>query len=387
MARVAAIYAYPWDIVDEGIEPAVRRISETAGQNEAHLATSYHISTYFLPHNPRRKIYYGEDGMVLFQPQMERYAKLKIRPRISELVTGPRYYEQVVDALRKAKVRYGAWMVYAYNHHLARTHPDCARQDALGNRYLSQLCVANPDTREYFRTLTREVMERFRPDAVHLESLSYFPFAYGFMNPKVFAEIAPRDELLLGLCFCDHCTRAAGRSGMDGGRFRTAVADHLARSLPRDPTPEEKAPPNREWWDQAFDGRLAHYLAVRVESATSLYEEVAGICRSRRALVQDTWAVDDSEVVSGLDPRRKHAMCDRFTLFTRPTAATLAEWKRQAPGKQFLWSAQPVDAAPELPTRGKEALAEGIDGFTFYNYGLMREQQLAHIGAARALWE
>ncbi|MGV3720059.1 MAG: hypothetical protein ACO1SX_04035, partial [Actinomycetota bacterium] len=264
MARVAAMYTYPWDVVDEGFDPAIRRIAGTGGQNEAHVATSYHISTYFLPHNPRRKIYYGEDGMVLFQPQMERYAGLKIRPRVSELVTGPRYYEQVVEALRKSQVRYGAWMVYAYNHHLARTHPECARHDALGNPYLSQLCVANPDTREYFRTPTREVMERFRPEVVHLESLSYLPFAYGFMNPKVFVEIAPRDEFLLGLCFCDHCTRAAGRSGMDGGRFRTAVADHLAKSLPRDPTPEEKAPPNREWWDQAFDGRLAHYLAARV---------------------------------------------------------------------------------------------------------------------------
>jgi hypothetical protein len=372
--------------VDEGIEPAVQRISQVAGQNEVHLATSYHISTYFLPHNPRRKVYYGEDGMVLFQPEKERYAKLKIRPRVSELVQGPRYYEQVVEALRKARVGYGAWMVYAYNHHLARAHPECARQDALGNQYLSQLCVGNPDTREYFRVLTREVLQRFQPSVVHLESLSYLPFAYGFMNPKVFAEIAPRDAFLLGLCFCAHCTRAATRSGMDGERFRAAVAEHLTRSLPRDPTPEEKAPPNREWWDEAFDGRLAHYLAARVETATSLYEEVAGLCRTHRALVQDDWALDGSEAVSGLDPKRKHAICDRFTLFTRPAAGTLAAWKRLAPGKPFLWSAQPVDATTELPNQCAAALAEGIDGFTFYNYGLMREQQLTHIGAARNAW-
>jgi len=380
------MYTYPWDVVDEGYEPAVRRLAEVAGQNEAHIATSYHISTYFLPHNPRRKVYYGEDGMVLFQPQMERYARLKIHPRVSELVAGPRYYEQVVDALRKAKVGYGAWMVYAYNHHLARVHPECSRQDALGNRYPSQLCVANPDVREYFRVLTQEVMERFRPDVVHLESLSYLAFRYGFMNPKVFVEIAPRDEFLLGLCFCDSCVRAARRSGMDSERFRSAVAERLEKSLPRDPTPEEKTPPNREWWDQAFGGRLAHYLAARVESATSLYEEVAGICRTHHALVTDDWAEEDTEKVSGLDPRRKHAMCDRFTLFKRPTPAVLAGWKRQAPGKPFLWSAQPADATAELPASCKAALAEGIDGFTFYNYGLMREQQLQNIGAARDAW-
>lgn len=386
MARVAAMYTYPWDVVDEGVDPAIRRLTEVAGQNEVHLATSYHISTYFLPHNPRRKIYYGEDGMVLFQPETRRYDALKIKPRVSELVDQPRYYEQVTDALRKAKLGYGAWMVYAYNHHLARTHPDCARQDALGNRYLAQLCVANPDVRTYFRTLTREVLERFHPDVVHLESLSYLPFAYGFMNPKVFMEISPRDEFLLGLCFCEHCTRAAGRSGMDGARFRGVVADHLTRSLARDPGPDEKAPPDAEWRDQVFDGRLAHYLAARVESATTLYEEIAGLCRTRRALVQDTWALEGTEAVSGLDPRRKNAVCDRFALFTRPTAAETATWKRLAPGKQFLWSVQPVDTTPELPARCASAVRDGIDGFTFYNYGLLREQRLAHIGDARAVW-
>jgi hypothetical protein len=386
MPRIAAMYTYPWDVVDEGIGPAIRRLKEVAGQNEVHLATSYHISTYFLPHNPRRTIYYGEDGMVLYQPEARRYERLKIKPRVSEVVTGPGYYEQVVRALREAGLGYGAWMVYAYNHHLARTHPECARQDALGNRYLAQLCVANPDVRDYFRVLTEEVLDRFRPTAVHLESLSYLPFAYGFMNPKVFMEIAPRDEFLLGLCFCEHCKRAASRSGMDGDRFRAAVAEHLTRSLARDPKPEEKLPPDREWQDQAFDGRLAHYLAARVESATSLYEQVAGLCRERKAAVQDTWAPEGSEAVSGLDPRRKHARCDRFALFTRPTAAEVANWKRQAPGKQFLWSVQPVDTTPELPQRCADAVKDGIDGFTFYNYGLLREQRLANIGAARGVW-
>jgi hypothetical protein len=78
------MYTYPWDLADEGTLPAVERIRDRAGQNEVLLAASYHIATYFLPHNPRRKLYCGEDGMVLFSPERRRYERGKIQPRVSE---------------------------------------------------------------------------------------------------------------------------------------------------------------------------------------------------------------------------------------------------------------------------------------------------------------
>ena len=48
----ATIYTYPWDLTDEGIDSALDTIAHTAGLNSVSLAQSYHVSTYFLPHNP-----------------------------------------------------------------------------------------------------------------------------------------------------------------------------------------------------------------------------------------------------------------------------------------------------------------------------------------------
>ena len=64
----ATIYTYPWDLTDEGIDSALDTIAHTAGLNSVSLAQSYHVSTYFLPHNPRRPLYWGEEGALYFQP-------------------------------------------------------------------------------------------------------------------------------------------------------------------------------------------------------------------------------------------------------------------------------------------------------------------------------
>lgn len=377
MPRFAAIYTYPWDLADEGVDAALDRIAGVAQQTEVQMATSYHISTYFLPHNPKRQIYFGEDGMVLFQPEAARYQRRRIRPRVSELVTGSPYYSALVDAIRNRGLRYGAWMVYAYNHHLARAYPDCAKQDALGNLSRAQLCVGNPETRAYFRTLTQEVLERFRPDSMFLESLSYLPFSYGFMNPKVFMEITPRDQYLLGLCFCQHCVMAASRSGMDSLQFREAVAKHLRASLPLNPTPDLKVPVDQAWRDTAFDSRLAHYLATRSTTATRLYEEMTDLCHRHGTKTMDF--APDNEAVTGLNPERVIEVGDRFCLGEPEDAR---RWKAKWPNKEFLWSAEPPDTTPELEGKCRAALAAGADGFTFYNYGLLREENLRHIGDA-----
>jgi hypothetical protein len=385
VALIAGMFTYPWDVADEGIEAAVERLAGLAGQNEVLLATSYHVATYFLPHNPKRRLYAGEDGMVLFDPQLRRYQGQRIQPRRSEVVTGPRYYEELVRAIRARGMRLGAWMVFLYNHHLGRAYPECARQDALGNRYPAQLCPANPDVRTYGLTLMAEVLERYEPEAVHLESLSYLPFSYGFQNPKLVMEITPRDQFLLGLCFCEYCVHAADLAGLDGTRLKGAVASHLARSLPRNPTDTDREPVTREWQESVFDGRIGQFLAARVETATGLYEEVAGQCRNAGAAVQDTWPLAGSEVGTGLDPARKRRAGNRFTLGSIQLEETLRQLRRDWPEKQFLLSMEPEDATPELAFRCL-ALRDEVHGFTFYNYGLLREENLGYIGAARQAW-
>ena len=88
----ATIYTYPWDLTDEGLDSALNTIAHTAGLNSVSLAQSYHVSTYFLPHNPRRPLYWGEEGALYFQPSAAFYEESHIAPLISNVVDGYAFY-------------------------------------------------------------------------------------------------------------------------------------------------------------------------------------------------------------------------------------------------------------------------------------------------------
>jgi len=375
---------YPWDVADEGIDNALDSIQQVAGMNDLTLAISYHIATYMLPRNPKRQLYYGEDGMLLFQPDMKRYSG-RIKPRISEVVDGPDFLKRQTDRIRERGMTLTAWMVYAYNHHLARTFRDCAKKDALGNPYLSQLCVGNPNVRSYFLTLTTEMMEKFTPECVVLETLSYREFEYGLLNPKINA-LTPWHRFLLGLCMCEHCTTLATKRGMDGPAFRAEVAAALRRELQQLPTEQQMAAAvTPERIGNAFGGRLKKFIDARTHVASSLYEEVAKIVKNGKAEVRSTLYTEANVPVTGLSPARIDP------LNSRPTVQPGADNVRSQ-SKLTRWT--PYLAMDPSQHKSKADFAKvlsdcidvGIQGFHIYNYGLLRKEELEWVGATRDLW-
>jgi hypothetical protein len=390
---LATIYTYPWDLDDEGVESALDVIQETAGLNGVSLAASYHISTYFLPHNPRRQIYFGEDGMVLFDADETRYVTTRLRPRTSHLVDRRDYLSAIAQAVRRRGLELTAWIVYCYNHYQARNYPECAKIDALGNHNHAQLCPSNPDVRNYFRELTREILDQTAAQAVHIESLGFLRFDYGILNPKILTEIAPFDRFLLGLCFCPHCVAATDRGGVEGDRLRREVAAHLERSLPEEPVGEARAEVTEERRSSAFGGALDGYLTARADAVTGLYEEVAQLLRARNVRVECGAVRPGRDAVTGLIGERVLAVTDRiasgFPGSGREAEIIRAQKQAWPPHVQLLPSIQGADLneGGDLLNRLRACREAGADGFTFYNYGLLRSAQLRRIGEAREAWE
>jgi hypothetical protein len=381
------LFTYPWDLNDDGLDRALDVIQEDARMNGVSLAVAYHIATYFLPHNPTRKIYFGPDGMLLFVPDGAAWEETKLRPRVSPVVENKDWLPRITEAIKKRGLHFTAWTVYFYNHYLARTFPQAAKRDALGNVYPAQLCPANPDVRRYALALTDDIATHLKPDAFYLESLSYLPYNYGFLNPKVLTPITPRAEFLLSLCFCDHCVQAAAK-GLDAARLRKDVATWLATELPRMPTEADKVPVNGDWLDTAFDSRMQHYLAARAEVASSLYEEVVKNIKSKGDIRIEGELVSRSGMPrTGLVPERINKITDRFGIGV-PTTADDVKPKREAlpEGKVLLANVQPahVGSQEEIAKTVRQAREAGVDGFTFYNYGLVRIEQLQWIGEALA---
>ena len=127
--------------------------------NEVVLAVNFSISNFFLPDNPKRKTYLGDDGALMFQPDLSNYADIGIRPVVSGLVTGVDYLKSQADRIRERGLGLTTWIIYAPNDCLARSYPEWTTKDALGNLYPTHLCISAPDVRSYFLALTENVVE------------------------------------------------------------------------------------------------------------------------------------------------------------------------------------------------------------------------------------
>jgi hypothetical protein len=387
MAQGAEFYTYPWDLSDEGVAAASGVIADTVGPGGGVLlALSYHVSTYFSPHNPVRKLYYGEEGAVYFVPDERLYTD---RPLVSDVVSGRQYMSDMVRDIQAAQLSFSVWAVYFYNHHLPQAYPRAAKRDCFGQPYLAQLCPANPQVRAYALALTRDMVS-YGPRSVQLESLGYLPFAYGFRNPKVVVKIAPFHEFLMGLCFCEHCTSAATTAGVDGESLRGDVAAHLETELRLEPTAELLEADREELIQGAFDGRLLAYLEARVDTATSLFEEVAAVVRGGGAGVTFFGSLDRR--VTGLDRQRVLGCLDAvYTTVPGPpeqAAQRVGTLRDELPGARLVAIVRPGGAGTEQDVRSQiDAQADaGVDGFAFYTYGLVREQHLDWIRSARGAW-
>ncbi len=389
MASRAEFYTYPWDLSDEGVAAASGVIADALGPGGGVLlALSYHVSTYFSPHNPARKIYFGEEGAVYFQPDEGLYGRTRIRPLVSHLVTGADYMPGLVRGLGDNGLEFSAWAVFFYNHHISQACPDVAKRDCFGQPHLGQLCPAHPDVRAYALALSRD-MAGLGPRHVQLESLGYLGFGYGFRNPKVAVAIDPFHQFLMGLCFCRHCLEAAGRAGLDGEELRAEVAADLDRELRLEPAAGQG---NRdEWIEGAFGGRLESYLEARVATATSIFEEVAATVREGGAGVTFFGSLD--RATTGLDRRRVLACVDAvYTSVSGPPeeAAQRVEQLRSelTPDVRLVSIVRPGGFEGGSFTRRLiQSQAEaGVDGFAFYTYGQLREHHLAWIRGARGAW-
>ena len=260
-----SIFAFATDVRDEGVEAVLDNVQQRAGLGGITVAAAYHEGRDLFPHNPAGKIRFLESGAIFFRPDPARWRQARLQPPVSDAADA---LPELVDAAAQRGVHVDAWIVFLHNGALGEAFPDCAPQNAFGDRYVTELCPANPDVRAYARVLATEVA-RLGVSTIVGESLHYHSLEHGYAHERYFVPLGPRARYLLGLCFCRHCVEAASRAGVDAPRLRETVRDELDGVL--DGVEE-----------QPFElvGELAAYTRVRQEVVTTLAADIAGAARA-----------------------------------------------------------------------------------------------------------
>ena len=263
-----AIYAYPWNLADEGVSAVVGDV-RALGIDTITVAGSYHAGKFLQPHGRQGKVYFPDDGTVYFKADPSRYGAIK--PILSGLV---RERDVLSEIAGSHQVAANAWMVLLHNSRLGALYPLSTVRNAFGDRYIYSLCPSAPDAREYAIALCKDVTDNYAVSGITIETPGFLPYAHGYHHE--FAMVPPNTWLhaRLGLCFCDHCVEKAEAAGIDARGLQARVRAEIDTYLSGDiDFPADMA---EAFWlsDVATDGALTRFLNWRSTVVTSLVQEI-----------------------------------------------------------------------------------------------------------------
>ncbi|HUZ63678.1 MAG TPA: hypothetical protein VMU82_08200 [Acetobacteraceae bacterium] len=388
-----AMWAYPWDVQDLGIDTVTADLRGRAGLNAISLAASYHAGRFLQPRSPVRKAYFPEDGTVYFHPDPALWDDKPIRPRLAGIIAER---GDILAALIEQRARTGlsvsCWTVCLHNTRLGMRHPDACTRNAFGDPSYFSLCPSHPGVRAYATTLVQDLTRRYRPDVVELESPGFMGFAHGYHHEKDGVGLTAEDDFLLSLCFCPACVARSARAGVDAEAARRTVRGWIAEAM-------ERAVPAPRWPDFQQSGPevfVAHpdvqaYVMWRFEPVTSLVAAIRDAADpASRVHVLD---IDDGWL-SGSDLGALGRAADGVTLCVydrspEEIGAAMAKARAALGAGRYLGAGlrvfHPEMRGPEdLATRARAARAAGANGLNFYNYGLIPAARLDWVATAAA---
>ena len=283
LAVRASFFTFATDLRDEGVETVLDNLQGRAGVDGLTLAVAYHDARDVFPHNPVRRVRFLERGRVFFRPDDSRYRGLRLQPVVSKLVEDGCPLAEAAAATARRDMRLTAWTVLLHSDLLGFEHPSCAPRNAFGDPYLTDLCPANPDVREYVRALVGDVARR-DVAAVQTESLHYHVLDHGYHHERFFEDIGAVGAELLGLCFCEHCIAAAAARGVDGAGLQRFARAELERRFDAAPEPDDL-----DDFGALAGGELAGYVEARMNTVSSLIEDAVACAAEGGAelLVED----------------------------------------------------------------------------------------------------
>lgn len=391
-----SFFVFVSDVREAGAAALCASIADDLGVGGVTVAAVYHDAQDFRPRG-RSRVAYLPAGAHHFPPDAGLYADSPIKPWCPESYAAPDLMAGLRAETRRRGMPLTAWTVFGFNERVGRAQPEFTQMNAYGDRYLTDLCPAQPGFAAYARAVTADVT-RYQPHWLLAESLHYQPLREG----RRFLVLDSWSRLALGLCFCPACERAAARGGVDVGgvrRWARSTADAAFAGLAEPAT----APLDMQAVNAVLDGELAAFLSVRTAIVADLAATVAEVARqagTRFCFMDQAGAGDRGDRVLGasaaedawrygVDLSRLGPVCDGYQVLGYAAepgdvgAAVGAYRSALAPSVTLRTALRPSwpDCTSTLNLAEKIAAAtsHGAQAIDFYHYGLVSDDALRRV--------
>lgn len=389
-----SFFVFVPDVREAGTAALCASLADDLGVGGITVAATYHASQDFRPRNPASRVAYLPAGAHYFPPDAGLYADSPIKPWCPDGYATP----DIMAALRAETGRRGmaltAWTVFGFNERAGRAHPEFTQMNAYGDRYLTDLCPAQPGYAAYARAVAADVT-RYRPEWLLAESLHYHPLREG----RRFLVLDSWSRLALGLCFCTACERAAVRSGVDVGgvrRWARSTADAAFAGLAE----PAAVPIDVQAVAEVLHGELAAFLSVRAGIVAALAATVGEVAREAgtRFCFMDQAGAGDRVLGAtaagdawryGVDLARLGSVCDGYQVLgyapePADVGAAVGAYRAALPPSVALRTAlrpswPDCTSTANLAEKVTAAAAHGARGIDFYHYGLVSDDALRRV--------
>jgi hypothetical protein len=378
----SSIFCFATDLADEGIETVLDNIERRGGLGGVTVAAAYHEGRDVFPHNPVRKVRFLESGAVFFPPGPALRAA-RLQPPVSEAA---HVLPEVVAAADRRGLAVRAWTVFLHNGALAAAHPECAPENAFGDRYVTELCPANPDARAYARALAAEIAA-LGVAGICSEALHYLGLEHGYAHERYFVPLGPRTRYLLGLCFCEHCLAAARAAGVDGETVRRVAREAIEHAFAGDDPGGE---PERDEYARVREQVVASLVAEVAEAAGETPFEFIELSGAVKGYDDGRPTGAPSPSIAwqlGVDVDAVARACDGIEAIGYAADPERVRGDLEAYGDAAVSvilrpSTPDCDSVENLRTKVDLARERGLRRVDFYHYGLMRLDALDWIRGA-----
>ncbi len=384
------LFAYPWDIVDRGPEAFAEECT-ALGVTRLHVTTLYHSGKFLLPRNRTQRVLLPEPGR-LFVPLPAGSFAAPLVP-----CEDPLAHSGWLERLAAAGLPLAAWTVFHHGSALAACAPELCIRNLYGDTYPFALCPNQGAVRDFSVRLARALVQTGRFDMLDLETIGFLGYFHGHHHEVTAVPCGPLENFLLSLCFCDACTEAGARSGIDIQHLNAGLRAILDARFAADDACSAH-PDNTEQIATllALVPGLREFVSMRAASISSLVREIrAAIGAIRLSVFTSSFVGSPSNIwMEGISLPELKDTVDTFHMLAYTSDsdrvnADLVFCRTLAtdPSRLCLTLNLGLPVTPTLAhamAKINYAWKLGVRRFGFFNYGFLGAARLAWIGEIAA---
>lgn len=226
-----SMYVHPWDVFDEGAREILEYLS-SSNIRTINIAVSYHAGRFILPHNPVRRVFEADEGVIYFNPESRFYENSDLKPTKNELYGKRDVLSELQEAAADHGVSISAWTVVLHNRRLAERHAKLAVVDPYGQRNMNYLCPNRPESRIYATSLGEDILNRTGVDSIQLEAASYpNGLPHGDHHEVFGVPIDGISSYLYSMCYCHYCIEKSDGFGIDLSKLAHAARSEIDKRI------------------------------------------------------------------------------------------------------------------------------------------------------------